>query len=55
MVEEKHVPEWKRRQAIRDHYRHGLRRAGQQWVRVDNDFLLISLGTGTIASIIAGR
>ena len=53
----KRVPEWQRRQAIRDHYRYGLRRPGrgQQWVRVDNDFLLISLGTGIIASIIAGR
>lgn len=53
----KRVPEWQRRQAIRDHHRYGLRRPGrgQQWVRVDNDFLLISLGSGIIASIIAGR
>jgi Ni/Co efflux regulator RcnB len=53
----KRIPEWQRRQAIRDHYRYGLRRPGrgQQWVRVDNDFLLISLGSGIIASIIVGR
>ncbi len=25
--------------------------AGQQWVRVDNDFLLISLATGVIAGL----
>jgi hypothetical protein len=33
----------------------GVRGAAQQRVRVDTDFLLISLGTGIIASIIAGR
>ncbi len=28
---------------------------GQRWVRVDNDFLLVGITSGIIASIIAGR
>ncbi|HXV29989.1 MAG TPA: RcnB family protein [Sinorhizobium sp.] len=28
---------------------------GQQWVRVDNDFLLISLATGVIAGLVSAR
>ena len=51
------LPDWRRRPAIRDYHRYGLKRPGrgQQWVRVDNDFLLISLATGVVAGIIAGR
>ena len=51
------VPEWQRRQAVRDYHRHGLRRpaAGQQWVKVNNDYLLISLATGVILGLAAGR
>lgn len=53
----KRVPEWQRRQAVRDYHRYGLRRPaqGQQWVRVDNDYLLISLATGVILGLAAGR
>ncbi len=53
----KRVPEWQRRQAVRDYHRHGLKRPshGQRWVKVDNDFLLISAATGIIAAIVAGR
>lgn len=53
----KRVPEWQRRQAVRDYHRHGLRRPGkgQQWVRVDNDYLLISLATGVILGLAAAR
>lgn len=49
------VPDWQRRQALRDYHRYGLKRPGrgQQWVKVDNDFLLISLATGVIAGIVA--
>lgn len=53
----KRVPDWQRRQAIRDYNRHGLKRpgAGQKWVKVDNDYLLISLATGIIAGMAAAR
>jgi Ni/Co efflux regulator RcnB len=53
----KRVPEWQRRQAVRDYSRHGLKRPGrgQQWVKVDNDYLLISLASGIIAGIVASR
>ena len=53
----KRVPEWQRRQAVRDHHRYGLKRPGrgQQWVKVDNDFLLVGLASGIIAGIVAGR
>lgn len=53
----KRVPEWQRRQQVRDYHRHGLRKPGngQQWVRVDNDYLLISLATGIILGMAANR
>jgi Ni/Co efflux regulator RcnB len=39
-----------------DYHRYHLRAPprGYQWVRVDNQFLLVGLTTGLIASIIAG-
>ena len=51
------VPDWQRRQQVRDYHRHGLRKPGngQQWVRVDNDYLLISLATGIILGMAAAR
>lgn len=51
------VPGWQRHHVVRDYHRHGLRRPayGQQWVKVDNDFLLISLASGIIAGIIAAQ
>lgn len=51
------VSHWQRRAAVRDYYRHGLRRPqpGHQWVKVDNDYLLISLATGVIVGIVASR
>lgn len=53
----KRLSEWQRKQAVRDYHRHGLKRPGkgQQWVKVDNDYLLISLASGIIAGIVAGR
>lgn len=51
------VPDWKRKQAVRDYHRHGLRKPGfgRQWVRVGNEYLLISLFSGIIAGLIAAQ
>jgi Ni/Co efflux regulator RcnB len=51
------VPAWQRKQAVRDYHRYGLHRPGrnQQWVRVDNDYLLISIASGLISGIVVGR
>ncbi len=48
---------WRRHQAVRDYHRHGLKRPGpgQQWIKVDNDYLLVGLATGLIAGVIAAR
>ncbi len=53
----KRVPDWNRRHEVRDYHRYGLRRPGhgQRWIKVDNDYLLIGVTSGVIASIIAGR
>ncbi|MDP9630765.1 UNVERIFIED_ORG: Ni/Co efflux regulator RcnB [Ensifer adhaerens] len=42
---------------VRDYRRYKLRQPprGQQWVRVDNDFLLISLATGVIVGLTSAR
>jgi len=47
--------DWRRHGAVHDYHRYGLRRPGpgQHWVRVGNDYLLVSAATGLIASIIA--
>jgi Ni/Co efflux regulator RcnB len=52
----RHVPAWQRKQIVRDHQRYHLRKPGpgQQWVRIGNDYLLISLKTGTIR-LVVGR
>jgi Ni/Co efflux regulator RcnB len=51
------VPAWQRNSVVRDYHRYGLRRPayGQQWVKVDNDFLLVSIASGIIAGIIASQ
>lgn len=43
--------------AARDYRRHNLRQPqrGQQWVRVDNNYLLVSLATGLIIGLASGR
>ncbi len=53
----KRVPEWQRRQHVRDYSRYGLRAPAknQRWVKVDNDYLLISLATGVILGMAAAR
>ncbi|KQT52296.1 MULTISPECIES: RcnB family protein [unclassified Aureimonas] len=42
---------------VREYKRYGLRAPGrgQRWVRYGNDYLLITITSGVIASIIAGR
>jgi len=42
---------------VRDYHRHGLRKParGQQWVKVDNSYLLMSVATGLILGVAAGR
>ena len=49
--------DWKRRPAVRDYHRHGLRKParGQQWVKVDNNYLLMSIATGLILGVAAAR
>ena len=49
--------DWRRHNEVRDYKRYGLRRPGhgQRWVKVDNQFLLISTATGIIAGILAAR
>ena len=51
------VPAWQRNSVVRDYNRYGLRRPayGQQWVKVDNDFLLVSIASGIVAGIIAAQ
>lgn len=53
----KRVPQWQRRQQVRDYHRYGLRAPAknQRWVKVDNDYLLISLATGVILGMAAAR
>jgi len=48
---------WKERQSVNDYSRHGLKRpgAGQRWVKVDNNYLLVSFTTGLIVGIAAAR
>lgn len=50
------VDGWKRYRTV-DYRRYHLNRParGYQWIRVDNDFLLVSIAGGLIASVIAGR
>lgn len=47
---------WKRYES-RDWKRHGLRKPGhgQRWIRVGNDYMLITIASGIIAGVIAGR
>jgi len=51
------VSDWRKRGPVRDYHRYNLPRPGrgQQWVKVDNDYLLIGIATGLIAGIIAGQ
>ncbi|MGX5803171.1 RcnB family protein [Bradyrhizobium sp. Arg314] len=48
---------WKRHQPVRDWNRHGLRRPGpgQEWIRVGNDYVLVSILSGIIFGAIAAQ
>jgi len=50
------LPNWKRQPSV-DYKRHGLKRpgTGQQWVKVDNQYLLVNLATGLILGMTAAR
>lgn len=49
--------DWRGRPAVRDYHRYGLRKParGQQWVKVDNSYLLMSVATGLILGVTAAR
>ena len=48
---------WKRHQPIRDYGRYGLHRPGrgQEWIRVGNDYVLVSIISGIIFGAIAAH
>lgn len=48
---------WKRHQPIRDYGRYGLRRPGpgQEWIRIGNDYVLVSIFSGIIFGAIAAQ
>lgn len=48
---------WRQHQRVRDYHRHGLKRPGrgQEWIRVGNDYLLVSIASGIIGAMIAAR
>lgn len=49
--------DWRRHQEVRDYKRYGLRKPGrgQHWVKVDNQYLLITAATGLIAAMMMAR
>lgn len=49
--------DWKRHSSVSDYKHRGLRKPGngQRWVKVDNQYLLISITSGLIAGIVAAR
>ena len=49
--------DWRRHGQVRDYHRHGLRTPGrgQTWVKVDNNYLLLSMATGLVAAVTAAR
>jgi Ni/Co efflux regulator RcnB len=51
------MSDWKKHSAVNDYKRHGLRKPGrgQSWVKVDDQYVLISAISGLIAGIVAAR
>ncbi len=49
--------DWRKHQEIRDYQRYGLRKPGrgQRWIRVGNEYLLVTAATGFIAGILAAH
>jgi Ni/Co efflux regulator RcnB len=52
-----HLSNWQRQRVVRDHRHYGLRAPGrgQEWVRVGNDYILVSILSGVIAGMVAGH
>ncbi|MGF0539356.1 RcnB family protein [Agrobacterium sp. ES01] len=52
-----HMSNWNKHSKVTDYKRHGLRKPGpdQRWVKVDNDYVLISIASGVIAGIVAAH
>lgn len=50
-------PGWRQHRPVRDYRHYGLHRPGrgQEWIRVGNDYLLVSFASGVIAGMIAAR
>ena len=48
---------WRQHRPIRDYGRYGLHRParGQEWIRVGNDYLLVSFASGVIVGLIAAH
>ncbi|QKD02413.1 RcnB family protein [Mesorhizobium loti] len=48
---------WRQHQPVRDYGRYGLRRPGpgQEWIRVGNDYVLVSILSGIIFGAIAAH
>lgn len=51
------MSDWKKQSTVSDYKRHGLRQPGngQRWVKVDNQYVLISIVSGLIAGIAAAQ
>lgn len=51
------LPSNYRKQVVRDHHRYHLNKPprGYQWVKVDNNYLLIGITSGIIASLVQAR
>ncbi|WP_417418986.1 RcnB family protein [Hoeflea sp.] len=51
------MSDWKKHSAVNDYKRHGLRKPGrgQSWVKVDNQYVLISVVSGLVAGIVAAQ
>ncbi|HEY4191737.1 MAG TPA: RcnB family protein [Mesorhizobium sp.] len=49
--------DWRRHQAVSDYNRHGLQRPGrgQEWIKVDNNYLLVGIASGVIGAMIAAH
>lgn len=49
--------DWRRHKPVRDWHRHHLHRPGpgQEWIRVGNDYILVSILSGVIAGIVAAH
>jgi Ni/Co efflux regulator RcnB len=51
------LPSAYRRHVVSDYHRHHLRapRHGERWIRVGNDYLLVSIVSGLIAGVVAAH